>query len=131
MKRVTAGVLAALVASAAAGELEATPPGAASSKLLEARLHDDLDAGVAGGVPTALLEALCELEPEALAPDVESLYERFGYLRVKGDSLPVGVSEQRVLGVRLRNYNCLACHAGTEDGALVVGAPNAALDFTG
>ncbi len=114
-----------------AEDLEAVPPGRASRELLSARLHDDLDAGVAGGVPTVLLEALCELEPERVAKDVDALYERFGYLRTRGDPLPVGVTERRVLGVRIRNYNCLACHAGAEDGKLVVGAPNRTLDFTG
>src|SRR5580698_4278817 len=117
--------LALLLASlASAKELDATPPGNASAKLLEDRLHDDLGAGLAGGIPTILLEALCELDPGHLGKDPGELYERFGYLRTKGDPLPVGVTERKSFGVRIRNYNCLACHAGEEDGRLVVGAPN-------
>lgn len=132
MKRLAALLLLALPASVlCAGELEPTPPGAASARLLAERLHDDLGAGLAGGMPTILLEAVCELDPERFGLGPAELYERFGYLRVKGDPLPVGVTERRVLGVRLRNYNCLACHASSEEGRVVVGAPNVGLDFTG
>ncbi len=134
--RISAVFVLALGAPLLAGELdapllEARPPGAASARLLRDRLHDDLGAGLAGGIPTVLLEALTELDSGRFGRNVGELYERFGYLRVKGDPLPVGISERRVLGVRLRNYNCLACHSGQEDGQLVVGAPNVNLDFTG
>ncbi len=128
MKR-AAVCLLALSTLALAGDLE--PAAHPSERLLRDRLHDDLGAGLAGGVPTVLLEALCELEPERFGKDVKELYERFGYLSLAGDDLPAGVTERRVLGVRIRNYNCLACHAGAEDGKLVVGAPNRTLDFTG
>jgi hypothetical protein len=124
--RRAAVLLLAVSTFALAGDLEAP-----RERLLKERLHDDLGAGLAGCVPTVLLEALCELEPGRFGKDVKQLYERFGYLSLEDDDLPVGVTEKRVLGVRIRNYNCLACHAGTEDGKLVVGAPNRTLDFTG
>jgi mono/diheme cytochrome c family protein len=126
-------LLVALLAGslASAADLEPSPPGHASARELADRLHDDLGAGLAGTIPTVVLEALCELDATRFGKDPGELYERFGYLRTKDDPLPVGVTERRLLGVRLRNYNCLACHAGEENGALVVGAPNRTLDFTG
>lgn len=111
--------------------LEPTAPEGSPAGELDSLLHDDLGAGTAGTVPVALLEALCVRDPERFGSTPDELYERFGYLRVRGSELPVGVFETEALGARLRGYNCLACHAGEEDGRLVVGAPNRTLDFVG
>src|SRR5438105_2727651 len=129
-------ILSSAVAFVGAGEprneaLELATPEGASEDELVARLDDDLGAGEAGALPVALLEALCEREPERFGATVEEAYRRFGFAFVRGRERPVGITERKVLGARLRNYNCLVCHAGSEDGKLVVGAPARTLDFAG
>src|SRR5438552_3941955 len=69
-----------------------------SSELLASLLDDDLGAGADGGIPTPLLEALVERDPEGLGRTPDELYERFGFLRVQGRERPVGVTERDVLG---------------------------------
>jgi mono/diheme cytochrome c family protein len=107
----------------------AAPPGT-SEELLASLLDDDLNAGAAGGVPTALVEALVERDPLGLGRTPDEFYARYGALRARGRARPVGITEREVLGARILNYNCFDCHCGEEDGKLVVGAPNRTLDLT-
>src|SRR5256885_2243168 len=109
MKRALAllaiSLLGGLLAQAAEpSRLEPTAPPGGSPHELEALLDDDLGTGASGALPTALLEALVELSPERFG-SVDALYERYGFLFVRGRSLPVGITERRILGVRLRAYN--------------------------
>jgi mono/diheme cytochrome c family protein len=135
MKRAAAAITvlalssSVLVSAADRPDLEPIAPRGGTPGELEALLDDDLGAGADGAIPAVLLEALVELPGER--PSVAELYERYGFLFVRGRDLPVGITERRILGVRLRAYNCLLCHTGAEEGALVVGATNRNLDFSG
>jgi mono/diheme cytochrome c family protein len=124
-----------LLAGAASGQpLEPYLPPGMERAPFERALDDDLGSGLSGSIPSAVLYAVLELEPERFGADLDDAYRRFGFLFVAGRSLPVGITEVRRLGVRAHQFNCLACHAGQgrapgEEGLLVVGANNADLRF--
>lgn len=135
------GLLATLAAAGPARgdepeRLEPYLPPGISARDLRRALDDDLGSGLNGAIPTAFLHAVLTLEPERFGRTVEEAWARYGFLFLRGRSLPVGICATRRLGVRAYQFNCLACHAGrgqagAERGLLVVGATNHTLDFTG
>lgn len=137
MKPLLSGALLLLLASPlAAQELEPyLPPGLSEGQLRRA-LESDLGSGISGAVPRAMLEAAVELEPERFGGSLSEAYARYGFQRLRGRELPVGIVEVRRLGLRAHQFNCLACHAGpgrsgTEQNQLILGATNHELDFAG
>lgn len=130
-------LLGLLCGSAAAGdELEPYLPTGITEEAFRGALESDLGSGLSGAVPAALLHAAIELEPERFGPSLPEAYARYGFQRLRGRELPVGIVEVRQLGVRAHQFNCLACHAGpgrqgAEATRLIVGATNHELDFTG
>ncbi len=112
------------------------PPGM-DRELVDWGLQTDLGSGLAGSFPLAMLEALAVLDPEGFGATPEEAYRRFGWLFLEGrPRLPVGIVERRALGMRVHNFNCLACHAGEEPpatpggrGHLIIGATNRTVAF--
>ena len=125
-----------LAHGARADGLEPYLPTGITERAFRRALESDLGSGLSGAVPTALLHAAVELEPERFGESLPAAYARYGFQRLRGRDLPVGIVEVRQLGVRAHQFNCLACHAGpgragAEARRLIVGATNHEIDFTG
>ncbi|HBP22368.1 MAG TPA: hypothetical protein DEA08_31875 [Planctomycetes bacterium] len=131
------GLSLLLAGVAAAGDgLEPYLPTGITERAFRQVLESDLGSGLSGAVPAALLHAVIELEPGRFGESLPEAYARYGFQRLSGRELPVGIVEVRQLGVRAHQFNCLACHAGPgREGAearrLIVGLTNHEIDFTG
>lgn len=106
---------------------------------LRAALDDDLDSGLPGALPVAFIAAMVELEPKRYGASIQEAYRRYGFVTLGSrPRVPVGMVEQVSLGIRVHQFNCLACHAAVDplpgpkgERRLVIGAPNRSVDFSG